>query len=73
MKAPLEIPAKTADCKLRFAFRVDRKDGTYSKRATYLCRARDGHGLFLRDWKCVGLNHKDCPIEGIIERYNKKR
>jgi len=50
---------KTCDCPLRIKRYVSGASGMPSKRATYLCRAR--FGIFLKDWKCVGITHPKCP------------
>jgi hypothetical protein len=52
-------PARARDCKELFYTRTPRADGTESARVTWCCQKR--RGVFLKDMKCVGLNHHQCP------------
>ncbi len=52
------LPASDEKCPLREEFRTENRYRQKSKRITWLCRARTG--LFLSDWKCVGLKSTKC-------------
>ena len=52
-------PKRAGDCKHLYGAKVARADGTESERITWCCAKRVG--IRLGDWRCVGLNHPDCP------------
>jgi hypothetical protein len=55
----MKSPKRAAGCDRCFPSKITGEDGTPSQRITWLCR--DRAGFRLSDWKCVGLEHADCP------------
>jgi hypothetical protein len=53
----------TKECPLRYAFKTIGADGTPSRRNIFLCKKR--YGFMIKHWKCVGLNHDECPLKKI--------
>ena len=50
----------TKDCKHIYGLHVSGADNKPSKRVTWCCDLRDGFRL--KQWRCVGLCHADCPL-----------
>jgi len=50
----------TKTCKHIYALHTSGEDGTKSKRAIFCCDLR--HGFRVKQWRCVGLGHADCPL-----------
>ena len=55
------MPLFKEGCPLREAIYVSNKHSQKSSRATYCCKARTG--LFLSDWRCVGLSDNRCVFK----------
>jgi len=50
----------TKTCKHIYALHTSNEDGAKSKRAIFCCDLR--HGFRVKQWRCVGLGHVDCPL-----------
>lgn len=52
------VPVSKEKCPLRQAVRVKNEHNQESRRITWCCKARGG--LFLSDWRCIGLQSEKC-------------
>lgn len=60
-------------CPQEYWIKTTAKDGTELKRRIRCCRLRGPGGFMIKDWKCLGREHKDCPLNAKSKTWPAKK
>ena len=65
----MKRPVRAGDCADVYAIRPTGRHGP-ALRLAWVCRKR--HGFMLKHWRCLGLQHPDCPNAGLDRQKGAK-